>query len=135
MIQYNKRFIKQKMKDLFIELDDFNKIKQAACFNKRSNMTNCYQSDNPFMKIQDNQEGTSQSNPSHQPGRPLCTYMEFLPEQQPKDNSMLQIMILDGIMVRSDKKQQYWTPIQTSEYLNRNCWVFKGKRCCHRCKR
>jgi len=30
------------MNDLLIELDDFNKIKQAACFNKRSNMTNCY---------------------------------------------------------------------------------------------
>ena len=39
------------MNDLFIELDDFNKIKQSACFNKRSNMTNCYQSDNPFMQI------------------------------------------------------------------------------------
>jgi len=39
------------MNDLLIELDDFNKIKQAACFNKRSNMTNCYRSDNPFMQI------------------------------------------------------------------------------------
>ena len=35
MTQYNRRCIKQMMNDLLIKLDDFNKIKHGAYFNKQ----------------------------------------------------------------------------------------------------